>query len=71
MSPALSAASRAFAIVGGVLLVTTAVPIGGIDRAVRRRTRRGNPLPFDAATLGAAVLLGVLAVLFVFSLSQR
>jgi vacuolar-type H+-ATPase subunit I/STV1 len=99
-----SATLRAFAIIGGVLLVgfgffplfvyvfgapidplraflvwlvlvlvlvTIAVLVVGINLAVRRRRRGLNPVPVDAATLGAIVLLGVLAVVFLFPLTER
>jgi uncharacterized membrane protein len=62
---------RAFLVWLVLVLVTIAVLVVGINLAVRRRRRGSNPVPVDAATLGAIVLLGVLAVVFLFPLTER
>lgn len=62
---------RAFLVWLGLVLVTIAVLVVGITLAVRRRRRGLNPVPVDAATLGAIVLIGVLAVVFLFPLTER
>jgi uncharacterized membrane protein len=62
---------RAFLVWLVLVLVTIAVLVVGINLAVRRRRRGLNPVPVDAATLGAIVLLGVLAVVFLFPLTER